>query len=217
METRTQDANGDITSAISRKPLIIIVVVFLALGLGLGAGYFLGSGIGSEPSVALGSNFTPRSTSPETVTSEEATAPQPAQNNVGVPATYLTQPVSDKEMFSEFICPCCGKPIGECSCGMAGERRGFVSGLMAAEQNRLGIYLAYADQYGLDTFASQEVIEDIRKYKQARAPEERPQIVLESQQAAICRCRYAISRAWSLTMMVMAALLRGGQSRGMTT
>ena len=44
------------------------------------------------------------------------------------------------------------------------------------------IYLAYADQYGLDTFASQEVKKEVREYKLANAPEERPQIVLEPQE-----------------------------------
>jgi hypothetical protein len=85
-------------------------------------------------------------------------------------------------MFSEFICPCCGKPIGDCDCGMAGERRGFVTGLVSAGLSELEIYLAYADQYGLDTFASEKVKEEVREYKVAHAPAERPQIVLEPQQ-----------------------------------
>jgi hypothetical protein len=64
---------------------------------------------------------------------------------------------------------------------MAAERRGFVSGLASAGKNELEIYLAYADQYGLDTFASEEVREEVREYKVAHAPVERPQIVLEPQ------------------------------------
>ncbi len=96
---------------------------------------------------------------------------------------YLTQPVSAEAMFSEFICLCCGQFIGDCTCGMAGERRGFVTGLVAAGQNKLEIYLAYADQYGLDFLASEKVKEEIKAYKLATAPEERPQIVLEPQKA----------------------------------
>ncbi len=64
---------------------------------------------------------------------------------------------------------------------MASERRGFVTGLVSAEKTRLEIYLAYADQYGLDAFASQKVRQEVREYKLANAPEQRPQIVLEPQ------------------------------------
>jgi hypothetical protein len=65
---------------------------------------------------------------------------------------------------------------------MAGERRGFVTGLVSAGLSKLEIYLAYADQYGLDTFASEEVSKEVREYKLAHAPAERPQIVLEPQE-----------------------------------
>ncbi|HID63067.1 MAG TPA: DUF1573 domain-containing protein, partial [Anaerolineae bacterium] len=113
--------------------------------------------------------------SPETAVPGQARASQPA------PTGVLAQPVSAEEMFTEFICPCCGKPIGDCTCGMASERRGFVTGLVSAGKNKLEIYLAYAEQYGLDTFASQEVKKEVREYKLANAPDERPQIVLEPQ------------------------------------
>jgi hypothetical protein len=93
----------------------------------------------------------------------------------------LAQSVSAEEMFSEFTCPCCGKLIGDCTCGMAGERRGFVTGLVSADKSKLDIYLAYADQYGLDSFASQQAKGDIREYKLANAPAERPQMVIEPQ------------------------------------
>ena len=45
----------------------------------------------------------------------------------------------------------------------------------------MDIYLAYADEYGLDTFASDEVRDEVREYKLAHAPAERPRIVLEPQ------------------------------------
>ncbi|MFQ6058603.1 MAG: cation transporter [Anaerolineae bacterium] len=112
----------------------------------------------------------------------ELTVVKRSTNEPGVPTMYLAQPASAEEMFSEFICPCCGKPIGECSCGMAEERKKFVTEQVSAGKNELEIYLAYADRYGLDTFASQHVRGEIREYILANAPEERPQIVLEPQE-----------------------------------
>jgi hypothetical protein len=146
---------GEVIIITINKGVLMVMSIVVALGVGLGAGYFLlGRGVA---------------------------IPRPTKSSVGVPPAYLTRPVSAEQMFSEFICPCCGKDIGSCTCGMAAERRGFVTGQVAAGKNKLEIYLAYADQYGLDTFVSQDVKRDIREYKLAHAPEERPQIVLEPQ------------------------------------
>lgn len=164
-----------------KTALIIVIAVLLALGGGLGAGYFV-LGSATKRGVSVAPSPTAVVSSPGTATPTEVAVPQPTPSSVDVHTAYQAQPDSAEEMFSEFICPCCGMPIGDCSCGMAGERREFVTGLVSAGQNRLGIYLAYADQYGLDTFASQEVKEEVREYKVANAPEERPQIVLVSQQ-----------------------------------
>jgi hypothetical protein len=158
----------------SNKMVLVIIGVVVALGVSFGVSYFaFGPGAKLEP---LASSPTTAALPPETAIPSQTGDSQPS------PATiYSAQPASAEEMFSEFICPCCGKPIGECSCGMAAERRGFVTGLASAGKSKLEIYLAYGDQYGLDTFASEEVKEEVREYKVAHAPAERPQIVLEPQ------------------------------------
>lgn len=104
------------------------------------------------------------------------------QNSFDVPAMYQVQPASAEEMFSEFICSCCGQLVAECSCGMAVERRAFVNGMNAVGGNRLDMYLAYADTYGLDTFVSWEAQHVVKQYKLANAPSERPQIALDVQE-----------------------------------
>jgi len=161
----------------SSKTTLFFIGVILAFGVGFAAGYFA-AGQGAKPEMSLASNSTatPLALSSETAVPTQTRAAQPTPTS-----KYLVQPVSAEEMFSEFICPCCGQLIGDCTCGMAGERRGFVTGLVAAGQNKLEMYLAYADQYGLDFLASEEVKEEIRAYKLAHAPEERAQIVLEPQ------------------------------------
>lgn len=104
------------------------------------------------------------------------------QNSLDVPAMYRVQPASAEVMFSEFICSCCGQLVAECSCGMAVERRAFVSGMNAVGANRLDMYLAYADTYGLGTFISWEAQHVVKQHKLANAPPERPQIVLDVQE-----------------------------------
>ena len=114
--------------------------------------------------------------STEPVTETLTIASHPSQS-----IADLTRPASADEMFSEFTCPCCGELIGDCSCGMASERRAFVSGLVAAELTNWETYLAYAVQYGMDGFVSEEAEQLVRDHNLANAPAERPQIVLEPQ------------------------------------
>jgi hypothetical protein len=155
----------------SNKIVLLVIGVTVILGVSFAVGYFaLGQEAKPERLFASSPTTTASALSPETALPSQAGAS---------PLTQTT--VTTEEMFSEFICPCCGKPTGECSCGMAAERRGFVSGLASAGKSKLEIYLAYADQYGLDTFASEEVKEEVREYKLAHVPAERPQIVLEPQ------------------------------------
>ena len=161
----------------SKKTILLVIGIVLILGVSFAGGYFLfGQGAASEVSLASSPPTTTSASSPEMAVPTQAEASQPTPT-----AVYLAQAVSAEEMFSEFTCPCCGDLIGDCGCGMAGERREFISGLVSSESNKLEIYLAYADQYGLDSFASEEVRADIREYKVANAPAERPQIALEPQ------------------------------------
>ncbi|MFQ5814100.1 MAG: DUF1573 domain-containing protein [Anaerolineae bacterium] len=161
----------------NKQMILLVIGVVLILGVSFAGGYFV-FGRGAEPEASSASSppSTALASSPETVVPTQAEASQPTPTTV-----YLAQAVSAEEMFSEFTCPCCGKLIGDCGCGMAKERKEFVTGQVSARKNKLEIYLAYADQYGLDTFASEEVKRDIREYKVANAPAERPQIALEPQ------------------------------------
>ncbi len=158
------------------KVVLLGIGLIIIFGVSLAVSYF-----------AFGQGAKPGESSATSPTSELVSSPEttiPAQERASQPASassLLALPASAQEMFPEFICPCCGQPIGECDCGMAKERKGFVTGLVSAGKNRLEIYLAYADEYGLDTFASDEVRDAVREYKLAHAPAERPQIVLEPQ------------------------------------
>lgn len=161
----------------SNRMVLLAIGVIVTFGVSFAGGYFAFRR-GAKPALPFASSptTTVSAFSPETAMPTQAGDSQRTRTTA-----YLTQPISAEEMFPEFLCPCCGKPIGDCSCGLASERRGFVTGLVSAGKDKWEIYLAYADQYGLDTFASQEVKEAVREYRLASAPEERPQIVLEPQ------------------------------------
>lgn len=181
MEEETNDGGNKVNITVDKWVLVVAGVV-VALGTGFGTGYLV---LGQEPAPSASiasSSTTPAVATLPTQRGTGADSPGTVQSIAGVPSAYLAQPVSADEMFSEFICSCCGKLIGDCTCGMAGERRGFVTGAASAGQNRLDVYRAYAGQYGLDTLASDEVRMVVRDYKLANAREQRPQIVLESQE-----------------------------------
>lgn len=150
----------------------VILVLALALGVGLGGGFLLFRQR-AEPKAFSGSGALAASL-PTATASEEPTVSQ-----VSEIADYSVRPSSAEEMFSEFLCPCCGKPIADCTCGMAAERRGFVTGQVSAERSRLEVYIAYADQYGWDGFVSEVAKSAARGFKIAHAPATRPTIMLE--------------------------------------
>lgn len=96
----------------------------------------------------------------------------------GSVASSLVQPVSAQEIYPLFECPCCGKTIEECDCGMAGERRAFVDSLVQAEISEDELILAYVKKYGLNSFIDKEKQEEFREKLIAEAPNDRPVISL---------------------------------------
>ena len=110
----------------ANRVVLLSISIIIIFGVSLAVSYFaFGQGAKPEESFAV-------IPTAELVSSAETAVPaQERASEPSPPAAYLAQPISAEEMFSEFICPCCGQPIGECSCGMAGERRGFVTGLVS--------------------------------------------------------------------------------------
>lgn len=87
------------------------------------------------------------------------------------------------EMHKEFECSCCGKNIGECSCGMAKERRTYVEGLAAGGLNKRGIYKAMVKKYTVDILFNEALAAEIKDELIAEAPADRP--ILELTPASI--------------------------------
>jgi hypothetical protein len=90
----------------------------------------------------------------------------------------IAKQASAQEIYPLFECPCCGKAINECSCGMAKERMAFIDGLTAREVSEQEAVLTYVKKYGLTSFMEQEKEDEFRDKLIAQAPDERPIISL---------------------------------------
>ena len=86
----------------------------------------------------------------------------------------LIKKASAAEIHPLFKCPCCGKAIGKCSCGMAKERMAFIDGITASEISRDEAVLTYVKKYGLSSFLEDEKQEEFREKLAKEAPDERP-------------------------------------------
>lgn len=86
--------------------------------------------------------------------------------------------VSAQEIYPLFECPCCGKPIGECTCPMAKERQAFVDGLVSVEVSEGQAVGAYVKKFGLSSFMDEDKEKEFRQKLVEEAPEDRPIIAI---------------------------------------
>lgn len=92
----------------------------------------------------------------------------------------IIQPVSAREIYPMFICPCCNKPLdpNNICCDMAQERITFIDGLTAGKLSKDEVITAYVKKYGLNSFVDKNQAEEFKKKLIAQAPAERPIISL---------------------------------------
>lgn len=91
---------------------------------------------------------------------------------------YLIQPASAHEIENDFLCPCCGEEVADCTCDMAKERRSFIEAMIDKGEEELFIYAAYAKEYDLSEFRDDKLSSVIQNYLIDTAPQERPQIII---------------------------------------
>lgn len=91
-------------------------------------------------------------------------------------ASAIIQPISAKEVYPMFVCPCCGKPLDpkNICCGMAQERITFINGLTAGKMSKEEVVMAYVKKYGLDSFVDKNQAGEFKKELAANAPANRP-------------------------------------------
>lgn len=88
--------------------------------------------------------------------------------------------VSAEEVYPMFECPCCGKPIDQCNCPMAEERKTFIDGLTLEEISEDKAIIAYVNKYGLESFIDKDKQKEFKEKLIQEAPADRPIITLVS-------------------------------------
>jgi len=88
----------------------------------------------------------------------------------------LVKTASAHEVYPLFECPCCGKPIDQCTCPMAKERMAFVDGLVLGGATEDKAIMAYAKKYGLESFIDKDKLEALKEKLAEEAPADRPMI-----------------------------------------
>jgi len=87
-----------------------------------------------------------------------------------------------EEIYPEFYCYCgCGggMPIASCGCAHAAEMRGYIDGLVDGGLSRIEVLLKVVGRWGRENVIRAETRERIEEELLARAPKERPEIVVE--------------------------------------
>ena len=120
-----------------------------------------------EASAALSPAPTPERQEATTALSPAPT-PEPTVSSAAVASIY-----------QEFVCPCCGKEIGSCTCGMAVERRGIIDQQVALGASQSKLHQTMFLTYGAGAFFDTELAAQVQAEVLAELPDERPVLVVE--------------------------------------
>ena len=102
----------------------------------------------------------------------------PLKENLTDALSSPVKPVSAQEIYPVFECPCCGKPIDQCTCPMAKERKAFVDGLTSRDISEDEAVTAYVKNYGLESFVDKNKQAEFKEKLIAQAPADRPIIAV---------------------------------------
>lgn len=158
METEMSTLDEEPSARISKRSLGVIAAVLIMLIMALAAGLFVfGPALLSETPSTSGLKAVPAFAMAESTLSDSDVA----------------------RLYKEFVCPCCGKDIGSCTCGMAQERRGFVDQQVAGGASQDQVYRAMFQAYGGSAFFDQVLVDQVRADLLAELPADRAVMVVE--------------------------------------
>ncbi len=170
-----QGTNDESSVGIGKTALSIMGVILILLVLGSGAWYFI-LGPGTRTGETAPSGFKP--TQAGVVPSVAETRVSTADVVPSVPETRVSS-ADVARLYQEFECPCCGKDIGSCDCGMAKERRGLIDEQVAQGGSESQVYRAMFQRYGAGAFFDEALAGEVRAEVLAELPADRPVLVVE--------------------------------------
>lgn len=99
------------------------------------------------------------------------------ENNEG----FLVKTASAAEIYPEFVCGCCGASLdpNNICCGMAGEMIDFIDAQVSAGLSKDEVIVKAAKEFGMDSFARQELRGEMMQKLIAAAPADAPKLVFE--------------------------------------
>lgn len=98
------------------------------------------------------------------------------------PESDINQPVGHEHLsslYQELKCPCCEQNIGECSCGLAEERRDIISSMAILGTSLRNIYQFMYLYDGSEAFFDQELALEVGNWLEELLPAIRPVIYIE--------------------------------------
>ena len=98
-------------------------------------------------------------------------------------ADTIIQPVSAAEIYPEFICSCCGKPLDpeNICCGDMRQKIEYINQQVNANLSKDEIIMKTAKKFGLNSLARPELRVEIKNQLIASAPAQAPQIVFSKE------------------------------------
>lgn len=90
----------------------------------------------------------------------------------------IVKPVSAAEIYPEFLCPCCGKPLdpNNICCGSMKQMIDYIDKQAAAGLSYDEIMLAATKEFGINSLAREEKLNEIKQLLAAAAPADAPKI-----------------------------------------
>ncbi len=90
----------------------------------------------------------------------------------------IIKAVNASELYSEFVCPCCGKPLDpeNICCGAMKQRIDFIDSLIKEGGSKEDIELAAVKEWGLSSLIKSEKQDEIKTKLLENAPEDSPRI-----------------------------------------
>lgn len=96
-------------------------------------------------------------------------------------ASLIVKPVSAAEIYPEFVCGCCGKPLNpdKICCGDMRQKIDYVDTQVDAGFSREDVIFRTAKKFGMESLAKAETKQGIKNQLIAQAPADAPKIVFE--------------------------------------
>ncbi|MBR9691061.1 DUF1573 domain-containing protein [Candidatus Woesearchaeota archaeon] len=105
----------------------------------------------------------------------------PKQKEVYIHGSLMEKPLTKREFYDMFQCPCCGQPVDTDCCGMAVQRKKVLDNLLFNDAPHEKVMIEMVKTFGYDTLMDDSMIDDVKQYILEDAPKNPPKIVFDKE------------------------------------